>query len=231
VCGGSVEGFRTDCDGSSFSSSLSLPRLNLPLQDKGWNLFIGGNGGANPVHAILFAKDVPPSKVVRLVDRFVRFFRFVFPLHTTDAVILLCPASSPLPLVLSQQLMFYIRTADKLQRTAPWVAGFEGGIEKLKDILINDSLGICGDLEAEMDNLIGFVFSSFSLVLPLKAKTDSTALTAPTKTSGPSLSPTRRSARRSSNMPTPFVLPFISPFSFPRRFLKSCHPPSTTSLY
>lgn len=51
--------------------------------------------------------------------------------------------------------MFYIRTADKLQRTAPWVAGFEGGVEKLREILINDSLGICADLEAEMDNLIG----------------------------------------------------------------------------
>lgn len=51
--------------------------------------------------------------------------------------------------------MFYIRTADKLQRTAPWVEGFEGGIEKLRKILIDDELGICADLEAEMDNLIG----------------------------------------------------------------------------
>ncbi|GAA5872094.1 hypothetical protein JCM8547_003101 [Rhodosporidiobolus lusitaniae] len=96
--------------------------FGLIATDKGWNLFIGGNGGANPVHAILFAKDVPPSKVVRLIDRY---------------------------------LMFYIRTADKLQRTAPWVQSFEGGVDKLRDILINDSLGICADLEAEMDNLIG----------------------------------------------------------------------------
>ncbi|GAA5967842.1 hypothetical protein JCM11641_005783 [Rhodosporidiobolus odoratus] len=96
--------------------------FGLIATDKGWNLFVGGNGGANPRHAILFAKDVPPSKVVRLVDRY---------------------------------LMFYIRTADKLQRTAPWVESFEGGIDKLRSILIDDSLGICADLEAEMDNLIG----------------------------------------------------------------------------
>ncbi|GAA5999895.1 hypothetical protein JCM10207_005960 [Rhodosporidiobolus poonsookiae] len=96
--------------------------FGLIATDKGWNLYVGGNGGASPRHAILFAKDVPPSKVVRLVDRY---------------------------------LMLYIRTADKLQRTAPWVESFEGGIEKLRDILINDSLGICADLEAEMDNLIG----------------------------------------------------------------------------
>lgn len=51
--------------------------------------------------------------------------------------------------------MFYIRTAEKLQRTAPWVESFEGGLEKLKRILIDDELGICKDLDAEMDALIG----------------------------------------------------------------------------
>lgn len=51
--------------------------------------------------------------------------------------------------------MFYIRTAEKLQRTAPWVESFDGGLEKLKRILIDDELGICKDLDAEMDALIG----------------------------------------------------------------------------
>jgi len=55
--------------------------------------------------------------------------------------------------------MFYIRTADKLQRTAPWVESFEGGVDKLRKILIDDELGICADLEAEMDSLIGCVHS------------------------------------------------------------------------
>ncbi|GAA6022628.1 hypothetical protein JCM8202_005024 [Rhodotorula sphaerocarpa] len=96
--------------------------FGLIATDKGWNLFIGGNGGANPRHAVLFAADVPPSKVVRLVDRY---------------------------------LMLYIRTADRLQRTAPWVESFEGGVDKLRKILIDDELGICADLEAEMDALIG----------------------------------------------------------------------------
>lgn len=59
-------------------------------------VFIAGNGGANPRHATLFATDVPPSKAVRIIDRY---------------------------------LMFYIRTADKLMRTARWVESFEGGVE------------------------------------------------------------------------------------------------------
>lgn len=56
---------------------------------------------------------------------------------------------------IDEQLMFYIRTAEKLQRTAPWVESFDGGIEKLRRIIIHDDLGICKDLDAEMDALIG----------------------------------------------------------------------------
>lgn len=50
--------------------------------------------------------------------------------------------------------MFYIRTADRLVRTAPWVESFEGGVGKLRRILIQDELGICTDLESEMQYLI-----------------------------------------------------------------------------
>ena len=39
-------------------------------------------------------------------------------------------------------LMFYIRTADRLQRTAPWVEGLEGGLDHLRDVVCNDSLGL-----------------------------------------------------------------------------------------
>jgi nitrite reductase (NAD(P)H) len=42
--------------------------------DKGWNIFVGGNGGATPRHADLFAKDVPPSKVIRIIDRFLAYY-------------------------------------------------------------------------------------------------------------------------------------------------------------
>lgn len=51
--------------------------------------------------------------------------------------------------------MFYIRTADRLMRTARWIETFEGGIEKLKKIIIDDELGICADLDREMDALVG----------------------------------------------------------------------------
>lgn len=59
-------------------------------------VFVCGNGGANPRHANLFARDVPPSRVIRILDRFI---------------------------------IYYIRTADKLTRTARWLESMEGGIE------------------------------------------------------------------------------------------------------
>ena len=56
--------------------------------EKGWNLYVGGNGGFTPRHADLLAEDLDTEDLVRTIDRF---------------------------------LMFYIRTADRLQRTAPWL--------------------------------------------------------------------------------------------------------------
>ncbi|MCV7162093.1 nitrite reductase large subunit NirB [Mycolicibacterium brisbanense] len=47
-------------------------------------------------------------------------------------------------------LMFYIRTADRLQRTAPWVEGLDGGMAHLRDVICNDSLGLAAEFEAAM---------------------------------------------------------------------------------
>lgn len=55
-------------------------------------------------------------------------------------------------------LMYYIRTADKLQRTSVWMDKIDGGIEHVKDVVINDSLGLCEQLEADIQKLIdGYV--------------------------------------------------------------------------
>ncbi|TFK21046.1 nitrite reductase [Coprinopsis marcescibilis] len=113
--------------------------FGLIATDKGWNIFLGGNGGANPRHADLFAKDVPPSKVVRIIDRF---------------------------------LAYYIMTADKLQRTARWIENMEGGIEKLRKVIIDDELGLCKDLDAMMDNLVNTYEDEWAAVVkdPSKRK-------------------------------------------------------------
>ena len=89
--------------------------------EKGWNLYVCGNGGSRPQHAKLFATDVDTETCVKLIDRF---------------------------------LMFYIRTADPLTRTASWLNKMEGGLEYLRDVIINDSLGIGEQLEKDMKNLI-----------------------------------------------------------------------------
>jgi len=46
--------------------------------------------------------------------------------------------------------MYYIRTADRLQRTAPWVADLEGGMDGLREVIFDDALGIRDDLDAAM---------------------------------------------------------------------------------
>ena len=51
-------------------------------------------------------------------------------------------------------LMFYIRTADRLQRTAPWLESLEGGIDHLRSVIVDDCLGIAAELEAEMERHI-----------------------------------------------------------------------------
>ena len=85
--------------------------------EKGWNLYVGGNGGATPVHARLLAGDLDTETLVRYLDRF---------------------------------LMYYIRTADRLQRTAPWVESLEGGLDRVREVVVDDALGLGTELEAAM---------------------------------------------------------------------------------
>jgi nitrite reductase (NADH) large subunit len=85
--------------------------------EKGWNLFVGGNGGAKPQHALLLASDLDEDTLITYIDRF---------------------------------FMFYIRTADRLERTATWMNKLEGGIEYLRRVIIDDDLGICADLDADI---------------------------------------------------------------------------------
>ncbi len=89
--------------------------------EKGWNLYLCGNGGMKPRHADLFASDIDTDTMLKYIDRF---------------------------------LMFYVRTADRLQRTSVWMENLEGGLDYLRQVIIDDSLGICGELEAEMNHVV-----------------------------------------------------------------------------
>ncbi len=51
-------------------------------------------------------------------------------------------------------LTFYVRSADRLQRTSVWMENMEGGLDYLKSIVIDDRLGICNSLEAQMKHVI-----------------------------------------------------------------------------
>ena len=89
--------------------------------EKGWNLFVCGNGGSKPQHARLLATDLDSETCIQYLDRF---------------------------------LMCYIKTADPLARTATWLNKLEGGIAYLRNVVVNDSLGIASQLEEEMQFLV-----------------------------------------------------------------------------
>ncbi|MFC7623063.1 nitrite reductase large subunit NirB [Microlunatus sp. GCM10028923] len=85
--------------------------------ESGWNLYVGGNGGFQPAHAVLFASDLDTATLVSYIDRF---------------------------------LIYYVRTADRLQRTSAWLASIDGGLDHVRSVVIDDSLGIAEDLEQAM---------------------------------------------------------------------------------
>ncbi|MFK8184418.1 MAG: nitrite reductase large subunit NirB [Phormidesmis sp.] len=86
--------------------------------ENGWNLYVCGNGGMKPQHAVLLAADIDKETLIKYIDRF---------------------------------LVFYIRTADKLERTSTWFTKLEGGLDYLKQVIVEDSLGIADELEAQMN--------------------------------------------------------------------------------
>ena len=87
--------------------------------EKGWNLYVCGNGGSKPQHALLLATDIDEETCIKYLDRF---------------------------------LMFYVKTADPLTRTATWLNKMEGGIDYLRSVVVNDALGLNEQWEADMAN-------------------------------------------------------------------------------
>ena len=95
--------------------------IGVIATEKGWNLYVCGNGGMKPRHAELLASDLNQQELVRLIDRL---------------------------------LMFYVRTADRLQRTSTWRENLEGGLDYLKAVVLKDSLGIAAELESQMQQVV-----------------------------------------------------------------------------
>ncbi|MEN7341893.1 MAG: nitrite reductase large subunit NirB [Pseudomonadota bacterium] len=51
-------------------------------------------------------------------------------------------------------LMFYVRTADRLQRTSVWFESLEGGLDYLQQVVIDDHLNIAAQLESDMQHVV-----------------------------------------------------------------------------
>ena len=56
--------------------------------------------------------------------------------------------------LIDRVLMFYVSTADRLQRASVWMENLEGGLEYLKQVVIEDSLGLCDSLESQMQHIV-----------------------------------------------------------------------------
>ena len=132
MCRSPEQGVSQPSPPSPFSNPTTNPpplSFGLIATDKGFNILVAGNGGAKPKHCELLAKDVPPTEVIPILDRY---------------------------------LMFYIRTADKLQRTARWLESLPGGITYLRSVILDDSLGINASLEAQMQELVDSFFDEWA---------------------------------------------------------------------
>ncbi|ETA06800.1 nitrite reductase large subunit NirB [Gordonia alkanivorans] len=66
---------------------------------------------------------------------------------------------------IDRYLMFYIRTADRLQRTAPWLESLDGGLDHLKAVVCDDSLGLAAELEDAMARHVAGYTDEWAAVL------------------------------------------------------------------
>jgi len=71
---------------------------------------------------------------------------------------------------LDRFLMYYIRTADRLQRTAAWVDSLDGGLDRVREVVVDDALGLGAQLEAEMERHVGSYFDEWKATLEDPAK-------------------------------------------------------------
>jgi nitrite reductase (NADH) large subunit len=67
-------------------------------------------------------------------------------------------------------IMFYIRTADRLQRTASWLESLDGGLEYLRSVIVDDSLGIAAELDAAVQRHVAAYQDEWAAVLADPAK-------------------------------------------------------------
>ena len=106
--------------------------FGLIATEKGYNIYVGGNGGTTPRPAEKLAGDVPPDDVIPILDRY---------------------------------LMLYIKSADRLQRTARWIEQLPGGIKYLREVILDDKLGICAELEKQMQAIVGTFFCEWTATI------------------------------------------------------------------
>ena len=85
--------------------------------ERGWNLYVGGNGGMRPAHAELLAEDLSTPELISTIDRY---------------------------------LMWYVRTAERLERTATWQRKLPGGMDFVRRVVLDDELGLAAELEADL---------------------------------------------------------------------------------
>jgi nitrite reductase (NADH) large subunit len=109
--------------------------------------------------------------------------------------------------VIDRFLMFYVRTADRLQRTAPWIEEMEGGLDHLRAVVVDDSLGICADLEEAMAKHVEDYADEWRGVLedPVKLARFSSFVNAP-GTPDPSIS---FRTEREQNVPVSLGIPEV----------------------
>lgn len=175
---GGVSGCTREC------AEAQSKDFGLIATENGYNLFVGGNGGATPRHADLLAIDLDEETAIRYLDRY---------------------------------LMYYIQTAEKLTRTSIWLQGLDGGVEYLKKVVIDDSLGIAGELEDQMQYLIDTYQCEWATVVndPIKRKWFKQFINSDDTESGIEIITQRGQNRPADWRKNPLELPIVETIGIP----------------
>lgn len=104
--------------------------------EKGYDVYVCGNGGANLRHGVLLASSIDEETCLKYLDRF---------------------------------LMYYVLTAERLERTAPWFERLgpndDVRLKALQDVVIHDSLGLNAEFEARMQHVVDTYHDEWAVVV------------------------------------------------------------------
>ena len=117
-------------------AEASCKDFGMIATENGYDLYLCGNGGANPRHGVLFASGIDETTVLRYLDRFLMYY---------------CLTGERLE-----------RTARWFERLGP---NDDVRLKALQDVVIHDSLGMNAEFEERMQKIVDTYHDEWQVVV------------------------------------------------------------------